>query len=372
MHIKDGCDEPCCISGDFNNVLGFNEKIRRPVLWSDIEDFRACVEYYEVVDVKGQGAFYTWNNKYEPQSRVFSRIDRCLVNADWMHKYPECYAYLLPEGLYNHNPCISYRKIVRQRKPHFRYFNMWRQDPNFKALMHSHWSKRVSGTTMYQVVTKLKNLKRPLKELNRNGYSNIEKAVGIAKVRLDTIQEQMHSDTRNMMILNEELEASKSYRELLLDFFKTGQLLKQLNTTTLTLIPKASNPVSVLEYRPIACYNIIYKSIEKILFSRLGEVLPDIVSSSQGAFIKGRNIVENVLIGQDLVRLYNRKAASPRCLIKIDLRKAYDTVEWVLVKQMLCAMQFSKRQKRRKARGTPFPLTFRPLYGILVLDHIDL
>ncbi|XP_074283695.1 uncharacterized protein LOC141608231 [Silene latifolia] len=125
MHIKDGCNVPWCLCGDFNNMLDFHEKIGRPVLWADIADFRACVEYCEVVDVKGQGAFFTWNNKHEPNSRVFSRIDRCLVNADWMRRYSECYAYFLPEGLFDHNPCICYMRIVTKGKTHFRYFNMW-------------------------------------------------------------------------------------------------------------------------------------------------------------------------------------------------------------------------------------------------------
>ncbi|XP_074291736.1 uncharacterized protein LOC141618530 [Silene latifolia] len=75
----------------------------------------------------------------------------------------------------------------------------------------------------------------------------------------------------------------------------------------------------------------------------MGQVLPDIISSNQGGFIKGRNIVENILICQDIVRLYNRKAASPRCLVKIDLRKAYDTVEWEFLSQMLSALKFPQK-----------------------------
>ncbi|XP_074293124.1 uncharacterized protein LOC141620052 [Silene latifolia] len=63
----------------------------------------------------------------------------------------------------------------------------------------------------------------------------------------------------------------------------------------------------------------------------------------QMGFIKGRNIVENVLICQDLVRLYNKKSASLRYLIKIDLRKAYDTVEWCFFRQMLNAMKFPEK-----------------------------
>ena len=62
-------------------------------------------------------------------------------------------------------------------------------------------------------------------------------------------------------------------------------------------------------------------------------MLPGIISSNQSAFVAGRSIVQNVLICQDLVRLYNRKNTTRSCLIKIDLRKAYDSVEWGFVEE---------------------------------------
>ncbi|XP_074289510.1 uncharacterized protein LOC141614663 [Silene latifolia] len=62
-----------------------------------------------------------------------------------------------------------------------------------------------------------------------------------------------------------------------IDFFHSSQLLKQLNTTTITLIPKFRSPTSVTEFRPITCCNILYKCITKILCNRLGEVLPELI-----------------------------------------------------------------------------------------------
>ncbi|XP_074305567.1 uncharacterized protein LOC141640785 [Silene latifolia] len=124
------------------------------------------------------------------------------------------------------------------------------------------------------------------------------------------------------------------------DFFHTEQILSQINATNITLIPKCDRPTSVKQFRPIACCNILYKDISKLLFNRLAKVRPEIVGDNQGAFIRGRSIIENVLIFQDLVKLYNRKAASPRCMFKIDLQKAYDTVEWDFVEQLLHGLQF--------------------------------
>ncbi|KAL2894563.1 hypothetical protein RDABS01_010472, partial [Bienertia sinuspersici] len=88
------------------------------------------------------------------------------------------------------------------------------------------------------------------------------------------------------------------------DFFASGKLLKEVSVTTLTMIPKAKTPSTVGEFRPIACYSIIYKCISKLLCSRLSLVLPNIISSNQGALVSGRSIMHNALICQDMMRFY--------------------------------------------------------------------
>lgn len=97
------------------------------------------------------------------------------------------------------------------------------------------------------------------------------------------------------------------------------------------------------DYRPIAGCNTIYKVISKMLCNRLRLILPTLISANQSAFIAGRTIVQNVLICQDLVRLYNRKNTTQSCLIKIDLKKAYDFVDWAFVEEMLHLMNLLQR-----------------------------
>ncbi|XP_048498217.1 uncharacterized protein LOC109134680 [Beta vulgaris subsp. vulgaris] len=48
-----------------------------------------------------------------------------------------------------------------------------------------------------------------------------------------------------------------------LDFLNTGKLLKEINATGITLIPKGKCAESVKDFRPISCCNAIYKCISK-------------------------------------------------------------------------------------------------------------
>jgi hypothetical protein len=123
-------------------------------------------------------------------------------------------------------------------------------------------------------------------------------------------------------------------------FFESGLLLKELNATILTLVPKKPNASFMGDFRPIACCNVIYKCITKIISNRMIPILDSLVSWNQSAFIPGRNISENVLLAQELVRNYHRKGGQPRCTMKIDLMKAYDSVNWEFILHCLACFGF--------------------------------
>ncbi|CAN1171980.1 LINE-1 retrotransposable element ORF2 protein [Linum perenne] len=123
-------------------------------------------------------------------------------------------------------------------------------------------------------------------------------------------------------------------------FYDNCELPYQVNATIITLIPKVLNADEFKNFRPISCCNILYKCITKVIATRIGRILPSIISSSQSAFIKGRLLSDNILLAHELVNAYHKKQVSPRCVIKIDLIKAFDSVCWNTLLNVMTALGF--------------------------------
>nr|GEY45699.1 hypothetical protein [Tanacetum cinerariifolium] len=112
------------------------------------------------------------------------------------------------------------------------------------------------------------------------------------------------------------------------DFFRNRKILKEINHTLLVLVPKVAAPMKINDYRPISCYNVIYKCISKINTNRIIDGVGEVVSENQSAFIPGRRISDNILITQELMHNYHRNTGALWCAFKVDIQKAYDTVDW--------------------------------------------
>ncbi|KAL5569589.1 hypothetical protein UlMin_026164 [Ulmus minor] len=125
------------------------------------------------------------------------------------------------------------------------------------------------------------------------------------------------------------------------DFFITGSLHPNINSTNLVLIPKTKNPSTINHFRPIAVCNIVYKVISKILAERLKPLLSRLICPTQGAFVPGRSIHDNSVIIQEVVHALKRKKGSKGWMgLKIDLQKAYDRLSWKFLGKVLKAFGF--------------------------------
>lgn len=98
-------------------------------------------------------------------------------------------------------------------------------------------------------------------------------------------------------------------------FFLFGFLPSSVNATILSLIPKTEAAEKMKDFRPIACCNLLYKVISKVLANRLKLIFPEATEPNQNAFITGRLLLENVLLASELVNGYHKNISTQRSAI---------------------------------------------------------
>lgn len=101
-------------------------------------------------------------------------------------------------------------------------------------------------------------------------------------------------------------------------------ILKALNTSFISLIPKQDNALMPNKFRPIALCDVVYNIISKVITNRFKPLLPTLISGEKTGYVEGRKILNNIIQAQEVVHSLtsNRKVGM---ILQLDLVKAYDS-----------------------------------------------
>ena len=121
---------------------------------------------------------------------------------------------------------------------------------------------------------------------------------------------------------------SANFTRICLSVLNGNSSIKEFNNTAIVLIPKIKNLTSPKDFRLISLCSVVYKTISKIIASRLKPFLQDIISPNQLVFVLDRQIFDNILVAFETLYSIARKKSGKKGLmtLKLDMSKAYDRV----------------------------------------------
>ena len=143
------------------------------------------------------------------------------------------------------------------------------------------------------------------------------------------------------------MEVKNSVYTEIKGIFAKGFVPSYLNETLISLIPKCQNLETLSNYRPISLCNSVYKIVSKILVTCIRPLLGSLISPVQTAFVPGRRGTDNVLIAQELFHALDKKKGKIGFMVvKLDLEKEYDKLEWSFIHRVLQAFHFPPKITR--------------------------
>lgn len=127
---------------------------------------------------------------------------------------------------------------------------------------------------------------------------------------------------------------------LVIQIFTKSWIMPNMNSNLVVLLPKHSGVDRIQQFQPIALANFEFKVITKIMADRLASVAAKIISKQQRGFIKRMSIVDCICTASEVINMLDHKSYGGNVALKFDIKKAFDTMNWYFLLQVLSSFGF--------------------------------
>ncbi|GJS24118.1 hypothetical protein Tco_0452750 [Tanacetum coccineum] len=345
-------DKTWVLLGYFNAALNLEDHYCRgyePNI--SMHEFKDCVQSMEVMDVNCTGLHFTWNQKLKGSNGILNKIDRIMGNLQFNDKILEYFAIFSLNGFWITRPmCFGnlHDRVDSLRKEFDEAQKAIDKEPTSSILCeeHAHYllafkaatldeerflrqKSKVEwlnagdfNTTYFHRIVKNKCARNQIKMVrdSSNVFYEGNVVVGAFVTHYENFLDIEGSTTplANQYLFSHVLNSQKTDfmvrdvmdNEIKEALFSIGDDKAPALMVSLLLSLRKLGMLWVMminDYRPISCCNVLYKCISKIIANCIKGDLGDLKEGS--AF-------------------------------KVDIQKAYDTVDWAFLKSILICFGF--------------------------------
>ncbi|XP_060211692.1 uncharacterized protein LOC132639246 [Lycium barbarum] len=310
---------PWYIAGDFNYITDPAEKQGgTPHRMSKSLSFLQCIMECDLVDPGYSGSNFIWCNGWSPDKRVWQRLDRVLVNHEWMNLFDSTSVDHLIRTGSDHSLLLTIA-LTNQRNhtKYFRFLDLWTEEENFYKTVENAWNSEVQGSAI-------------------NSVGNIFDQVTDLEKNVDDIESRILID--NSEILND-------YDNDRLTANPTVDELKDVVYSMSSHSAPGPDGISGKFYH--SCWEIIKDDLVLMVLDFFAvKILSKLVNQRLSClmhFIKGISITDNIMLTQEMVHNINRTSTHGNVVLKLDMTKAYDRVTWDYLCRILRQFRFFER-----------------------------
>ncbi|XP_019226307.1 PREDICTED: uncharacterized protein LOC109207776 [Nicotiana attenuata] len=187
--------------GDYNAVLHAQDRQHGSEIQDmETKDFKEYMNDTGMNELQYVGKNYTWTNNH-----TYNRIDRGLVNANWMMTMPNLKVQVLEPLVSDHSPLkLMITQVQGKKNKLFRFFNCIADHPQFIQQVELAWKERGAKGTMQAGWNNLKKTMKVIKGINIQHNKGVDKRIKETRKELQSVQEKMSCRLQKIELIEKE------------------------------------------------------------------------------------------------------------------------------------------------------------------------
>ncbi|XP_026437407.1 uncharacterized protein LOC113335598 [Papaver somniferum] len=208
QRLSSSVNIPWVLIGDLNITMNAAERNTNSEPSST--EVLKCIRNSDLHDLGYSGNIFTWTSNSHGTGKIKSRLDRSLVNSEWMLSYPNATLFHLPIKGSDHALILfsMYDKSSRSGKC-WKFFEHWLQNDTCKNEILSAWKTNLSGSAAYLLSDKLSNTRVILSKWSKDIFGNIHAKITLLHEDLLQLQTSDFQGSNTEQVKNLEIEIDK-------------------------------------------------------------------------------------------------------------------------------------------------------------------